>query len=150
MWLIRQATADDAVRIRPIARAAFVKYAPRIGGRDPSPMSADFAAAIALGQVVVIEAAGSIGGYMIAGPQADAYFIDAVAVDPALQGQGLGRKLIEHAASEAKRHGLPALRLYTNVVMTENLSMYAHMGFVETHRVVEHGFHRVYLRRTLC
>jgi hypothetical protein len=44
---------------------------------------------------------------------------------------------------------LLALRLHTNVLMTENLSMYAHMGFVETHRSVEKGFHRVYLRRSL-
>jgi hypothetical protein len=33
--------------------------------------------------------------------------------------------------------------------MTENLSMYAHLGFVETHRAMEKGFHRVYLRLTL-
>jgi len=36
-----------------------------------------------------------------------------------------------------------------NEAMTENLSMYAHLGFVETHRAVEKGFHRVYLRLTL-
>jgi len=44
---------------------------------------------------------------------------------------------------------LPAIRLYTNAAVTENLSMYAHMGFVETHRAVEKGFNRVYLRWTL-
>jgi len=41
---------------------------------------------------------------------------------------------------------LAAIRLYTNAAMTENLSMYAHMGFVETHRAIEKGFNRVYLR----
>jgi hypothetical protein len=30
--------------------------------------------------------------------------------------------------------------------MTENLSMYAHMGFVETHRAMEKEFDRVYMR----
>jgi hypothetical protein len=49
----------------------------------------------------------------------------------------------------AKRRRLPALRLYTNAAMTENLSIYAHIGFVETHRAVEKGFNRVYLRWTL-
>jgi hypothetical protein len=58
----------------------------------------------------------------------------------------LGRCLIEHAVAEANRLRLPALRLYTNAQMTENLSMYAHIGFAETHRAVEKGFHRVYLR----
>ena len=148
MWRIRQATADDAVHVRLIARAAFLKYVPRMGC-EPMPMSADFAAAIALGRVVVIEASGSVGGCMIAWPETDAYFIDVVAVDPTRQGQGLGRQLFDHAASEAERCGLHELRLYTNAAMTENLSMYARMGFVETHRATEQGHHRVYLRRTL-
>jgi hypothetical protein len=48
------------------------------------------------------------------------------------------------------------LQLYTNATMTENLAMYARMGFVETHRVMETQFHietgfpRVYMRRTLA
>ena len=54
-----------------------------------------------------------------------------------------------HAVGEARRRRLPAIRLYTNAAMTENLSIYAHMGFVETHRAVEKGFNRVYLRWTL-
>ena len=33
--------------------------------------------------------------------------------------------------------------------MTENLAMYAHLGFVETHRAVENGYHRVHLRCSL-
>ena len=56
---------------------------------------------------------------------------------------------MDHAIGEAKRRRLPAIRLYTNAAMTENLSIYAHMGFVETHRAVEKGFNRVYLRWTL-
>jgi hypothetical protein len=45
---------------------------------------------------------------------------------------------------------LPAIRLYTNAAMTENLFMYAHMGFIETHRAVEKGFGRIYMRWTLA
>ena len=86
---------------------------------------------------------------MIAWPEADAYFIDHIAVDPQCQGEGVGRRLIEHAAAQAGRLGLSVVRLHTNVMMTENLSMYAHIGFVETHRAVENGFQRVYLRWSL-
>jgi hypothetical protein len=39
--------------------------------------------------------------------------------------------------------------LYANAAMTENLSMYAHIGFIETHRALENGFNRVYLRLNL-
>jgi hypothetical protein len=30
--------------------------------------------------------------------------------------------------------------------MTENLAIYRRIGFVETHRAVENGFNRVYMR----
>ena len=109
-------------------------------------MRADFAAEIAADHVVVIETAGAVDGYMIAWSEPDAYFIDNIAVDPARQGQGLGRQLIDHAADEGSRRHLPSMRLYTNAAMTENLSIYARIGFVETHRALEDGFHRVYMR----
>jgi ribosomal protein S18 acetylase RimI-like enzyme len=142
---IRDAGAADAGRIGEIARAAYLKYVPRIG-REPAPMRADFVAEIAAGRVVVVEADDTIVGYMIAWPQADAYFIDSIAVDPAAQGRGLGRQLMDHAERAARRHGLSAIRLYTNAAMTENLSLYRHLGFVETHRAVEQGFSRVFMR----
>src|SRR5215475_860612 len=44
--LIRKATAEDTARIGTITRAAYAKYVPRIG-REPPPMVADFAAAVA-------------------------------------------------------------------------------------------------------
>jgi hypothetical protein len=50
---------------------------------------------------------------------------------------------------EARRLGLSALSLYTNAAMSENLAVYAHLGFVETHRVVERGYNRVYMRLSL-
>jgi ribosomal protein S18 acetylase RimI-like enzyme len=146
---IRNARRTDAQRIGEIAREAYEKYVPRIG-RSPAPMTADFAAEIAAGRVVVIEAEDAVAGYMIAWPEADAYFIDNIAVDPAWQGRGLGRRLMEHGAHEARRHARDAVRLYTNAAMTENLALYARMGFVETHRAVEQGFRRVFMRRALA
>jgi ribosomal protein S18 acetylase RimI-like enzyme len=94
--LIRTARAEDAARIGAIARAAYVKYVPRIG-REPAPMVADFAAEVAAGHVVVIGTAGALDGYLIGWPETDAHFIDNIAVDPAQQGKGLGRQLIAHA-----------------------------------------------------
>jgi hypothetical protein len=66
--LIRVATIDDAARIGGIARAAYIKYVPRIG-REPAPMVADFDAEIAAQRVVVVEVAGEVDGYMIAWPE---------------------------------------------------------------------------------
>src|SRR5882757_9901731 len=95
-------------------------------------------------RIATIDDAARIGGLA-----RDAYFIDNIAVDPRCQAHGLGRCLIEYAVAEANRLRLPALRLYTNEMMTENLSMYAHIGFVETHRADEKSFHRVYMRWSL-
>jgi ribosomal protein S18 acetylase RimI-like enzyme len=142
---MRAAIAADTDTIGAIARAAYSKYVARIG-QAPAPMFADFAAYIARDAVVLIESDGKVCGFMIAWPETNAYFIDNIAVDPAAQGRGLGRRLIEHAVSEARRLGLQALSLYTNVAMTENLAMYRRIGFVETHRAVENGFNRVYMR----
>ena len=125
------------------------QYVSRIG-HEPAPMAADYAAEVAAQTTVVIEVAGKVEGYMVAWPEVDAYFIDNIGVDPSRQGAGLGRRLFEYAVAETARLSLPALRLYTNVAMVENLSMYAHLGFIETHRVREKGFHRVYLRRSLA
>ena len=143
---IRPAAAADAAPVRAIAHAAYAKYIARIG-REPAPMGADYEAEIAAGHVVVIETAEKLCGYLVAWPDADAWFIDNIGVDPAHQGEGLGRYLMDHAMAVARRRRLPALKLYTHVLMTENLAMYAHLGFVETHRAVEKGYDRVYLRR---
>jgi hypothetical protein len=63
---------------------------------------------------------------------------------------------MEYAVDEAKRLNLSAIELCTNSTMTENLAIYARMGFVETHRVletqfnIETGFPRVYMCRTVA
>ena len=145
MTVLRGAVPGDAARLREIARAAYGKYVPRIG-REPMPMGADYAAEIAAGRVMVVEAQREVAGYMVAWAQPDAYYIDNIAVDPARQGLGLGRKLIDGAVQAARRHGLGAIRLYTNAAMHENLALYARIGFVETGRATEDGFDRVFMR----
>ena len=142
---LRAAVPGDVARLREIARAAYAKYVPRIG-REPMPMSADFAAEIAAGRVIVIDVDGAVAGYMVSWAEPDAYYIDNIAVDPARQGFGLGRKLIDGAVQAARRHGLGAIRLYTNAAMGENLALYARIGFVETRRATEDGFDRVFMR----
>ena len=142
--IIRPARASDATKLEAIARAAYVKYVARLG-REPVPISADYPAAIRAGHAIVIERGNDIAGYLIGWPEPDVYFIDNVAVDPAHQGHGLGRALLQDAAAQAQTLKIPALRLYTNAAMTENLSLYAHLGFVETHRAVEDGYDRVYM-----
>jgi GNAT superfamily N-acetyltransferase len=75
--------------------------------------------------------------------------LDNVAVYPAAQGKGYGRNLIAFAEQEARRRGRVALRLHTNVIMTENIALYECLGFRKAERVSEHGFERQYMVKQL-
>ena len=53
------------------------------------------------------------------------------------------------AGAEAHRQGFPFIWLYTHEKMTENRAWYARLGYVEFDRRTEHGFSRVFLRKSL-
>ena len=54
-----------------------------------------------------------------------------------------------YAEDLARRRGYPAVTLFTNVKMHENIGLYAKLGFVETGRRTEAGYERVYFRKEL-
>ncbi len=72
-----------------------------------------------------------------------------MAVSPAAQGKGYGRTLVAFAEQEARRRGYAQLRLYTNIHMTENITLYERLGFRQTGQAREKGFERVYMEKTL-
>ncbi len=63
----------------------------------------------------------------------DHLLIWSVAVDPASQGRGFGRQLLNFAEQEAHRLGFNDIRLYTNEKFTENIRLYQAIGYVITH-----------------
>jgi ribosomal protein S18 acetylase RimI-like enzyme len=79
----------------------------------------------------------------------ESFLLQNVAVAPAAQGQGYGRRLITFAEDEAKRRGYDELRLYTNVLMGENIALYQHLGFREIGRIHEQGFDRVSMAKSV-
>ena len=143
--MIRRATAMDEARIRSVARAAYTRYVSAMG-REPAPMVADFGAQIAAGQVWVTDGG---EGFVVCYTKGDAMLLENVAVHPDAAGRGLGRALIAFCEAEAARRGLGAVILYTNAKMTENLSIYPRLGYVQTDRRMEDGFDRVYFRKAL-
>ncbi len=146
--VLRPAVAADVPAIAACARAAYEKYLPRMD-REPAPMIADFAAHVRAGEVHVLTEGDDLLGYMVAMPRADCFFVDNVALFPAHQGRGLGRLLMDFAADSARRLDLPEVRLYTNVAMTENVAFYERLGFVETGRIREDGFDRIYMAKRI-
>ena len=110
-------------------------------------MLADYAALIDAGELQVLEEAGSPVALIVLRPDAEAIFVENIAVDPQAQGKGHGRALLAFAEDEARRLGLTAIRLYTNAAMTENLAYYPRLGFRETDRREEDGYNRVFFEK---
>jgi GNAT superfamily N-acetyltransferase len=145
---VRPAHADEADSIRALVRAAYAMYVPRMG-REPAPMSDDYATQIAAGTVWVAVDDGELVGVIVLEDRPEALQVANVAVRPESQGRGVGRALLSFADDEARRRGYDAVILYTNVHMTENVERYPKLGYVEVGRGREHGFDRVFFRKDL-
>lgn len=146
--MIRPALWHEAQTLQDVVHAAYAHYVPRIG-KPPGPMLDDYGKRIARGEAWVLEDARAIVGVLILAETADGFLLDNIAVLPRCQGKGYGRRLLEFAEVEAGRRGHDSIRLYTHVLMTENISLYERIGYVETHQVGEKGFHRVYMEKRL-
>ena len=72
-----------------------------------------------------------------------------LAVIPARQGLGLGRRLLAFAEAEALRRGYREIRLYTHQTMVENQRLYTSIGYEETGCGTEAGYDRVFMRKQL-
>ncbi|MFC0410621.1 GNAT family N-acetyltransferase [Roseomonas elaeocarpi] len=145
----RLATPDDLPAIGAIIRDAYTPFIRRIG-REPGPMSDDYALLVSRGRVHVLEQGGAVQGLVVLIPEAEAMLLDNLAVAPAAQGSGLGRRLLDFAEQRAREAGHRAIRLYTNEAMTENIALYARRGYAETHRAEEKGLKRVFMRKPLA
>lgn len=129
-------------------RAAYAPWVARIG-REPGPMGDDYGALIRAGRVHVVEHGGVVQGVLVLIPEDGAMLLDNVAVAPAAQGLGLGRRLLAFAEQAARQAGCRCVRLYTNEAMAENVGLYSRLGYAETHRGEERGFRRVYMVKPL-
>jgi GNAT superfamily N-acetyltransferase len=145
---LRRATPADVDAIHAIVHAAYVGYTPLIG-RTPMPMLIDYAVAVREHDVWVLDAGGPLAGLIELVPRPDHLWIEDVAIHPAWQGRGLGRRLLRHAEAEARSRGLQELGLLTNERYLDNLAMYERYGYRETHREPHLGTDLVHFRKTL-
>jgi ribosomal protein S18 acetylase RimI-like enzyme len=145
---LRPATAQDAAALAGVVRAAYGHYVERLG-RPPRPMDDDYESVVRSQRVTVAERAGEIAGLIVLASDDEGFLVDNVAVDPSHQGSGVGRALLEHAESEARRAGHDSIYLYTHERMTENLALYERIGYVEYDRRLHGDALLVYLRKPL-
>jgi GNAT superfamily N-acetyltransferase len=98
-------------------------------------MQDDYAQRINEGQVWVLEEHDDLLGIVMLKDSLDALLLPNIAVSPAAQGQGNGRRLVAFAEAEARRRGYGELRLFVNALLIENIALYQHLGFAEVTRI---------------
>ena len=139
VWELRRAVASDAPAIRALTREAYAKWVPLIG-REPKPMTADYAEAVRHHRIDLLHLDGVLAALIETIAEADHLLIENVAVSPAFQGRGLGRKLMAHAEELAASAGHGETRLYTNNLFTQNIELYRKLGYrVDREEVLEIG-----------
>ena len=99
--------------------------------------------------VRVLEDSRGLAGILVVLPRAGYLLLDNIAVVPERQGEGIGRRLLAAAESEALQRGFNELRLSTNAAMQENLVMYAKLGWEDYGRAKQAGYQRVFFRKRL-
>jgi len=131
---LRRATAADADKLTALARAAYARHVPIIG-REPMPMAADWARLLSEQEIWILDdPAGEAVASLSLDVQADHVMIWSVAVAPAQQRRGLGRRLMVFAETRARELQRPELRLFTNARMAGNVALYRRLGYSETRR----------------
>ncbi len=112
-------------------------------------MTDNYADVVRTHQVTVAERGPEVVGMVVLGVTPGGFVVDNVAVDPSHQRMGVGRLLLEHAEAEARRAGFDSIYLYTHERMTENLALYARIGYVEYDRRLHGDACLVHMRKQL-
>lgn len=145
---IRVGTPDDLAAIQSCIHEAYQAYVP-ILGKPPAAMVTDFLPLILVGHVHVLELDGEVIGTVTLKPDHACLEISTVAVLPRLQNRGWGRRLMDYAENYARELGLSEARLYTNEKLDHLVRYYQKLGFIETTRMQDGGYQRVFMRKPL-
>lgn len=145
---MRTATPADAAAIRDLTRAAYATWVPLIG-REPLPMRADYEAAVRAHRIDLLLVDGRLVALVEMVDEGGHLLIENLAVDPAMQGRGYGRRLLAHAEQVARALGRAEMRLYTNKAFAANVALYLRHGYVvEREEPFLEGF-TVHMRKAL-
>ncbi len=136
---LRLADYGDVSVVTALTRAAYAKWVPVIG-REPLPMRADYAEAIRSHRIDLLTVGDEVAALVETMQRAGDVLIVNVAVAPAFQKRGYGRRMIAHAEGLATAANLPLVRLYTNSRFDANLRLYGSLGYeVEREEIFDWG-----------
>ena len=145
---IRRAQGGDRLDIATLIHDAYCSYIERIG-KPPAPMLENYQEVIEMDYVYVAEKQDSIFGLIVLKIVNSIFLLDNIAVHRDHQNKGIGKILLETAENKALELGFKTITLYTHEKMTENISLYTHIGYREIRRVRENGYDRVYMSKNL-
>jgi GNAT superfamily N-acetyltransferase len=131
-WGIRRANLEDANGIRDCMLAAYSAYADRMEGQSLPPIETDYLVELEQFPAWVAESSGKVIAGLVMDFDPDYATLSNIAVHPQYQGHGLGRALIEFAEERAREKNHSLLRLATHQLLTENILMYEHLGWIKT------------------
>jgi N-acetylglutamate synthase-like GNAT family acetyltransferase len=143
---LRVATLSDLESIDELVAAAFQRHVTNMGF-PPVQLLRDTSDQIEAGEIWVY--GDPITGVMSVSEVGDSLVIENMAVHPAVQGTGIGRRLIEHAEQMATDWRLRRVVLVRNAPMVTHRDFYAHVGYVEADRRTGHGSRQVFMEKSL-
>ncbi len=147
-FVLRLADASDAAAVTAVVRAAYAKWAPVLG-REPLPMRADYERNIQDHRIELLIRNGVVGAVLETIDWPDHVWIENIAVSPELQGNGLGRHLLDHAEGLATKLGLSDVRLLTHAAFEANIALYVGVGYVIDRMEPFMGGRTVYMSKRL-
>lgn len=141
---------SDAGEVLTVQRAAFVSEAAIYGSVDMPPLTqtlSELEAELRSESGFTARVAGRLVGAIRFVERDDLLLIGRIAIAPDMQGEGIGRTLLEAAE---KSSSADVAELFTGSLSEANLRLYESCGYVEHERVPDgDGTAQVFLRKKL-
>lgn len=141
--VLRTASAIDAPAIAATIAAAFTQYRGRLVPESSAFRETPQAIVDQLANgshAIVAERNGTMMGCVMTDVlEGDLYF-GRLAVLPAARGLGLAKRLIAAVEDEARRRGLPGVRLGVRIALPDNQRLFQSLGYREISREAHPGF----------
>ncbi len=147
--VIRPAVATDVPAVAGIVHDAFAGFIPLIG-QAPAPMLDDYRASVAQGAVWVLTEDDTIAGIAVLKFVDDHLLANPIAIAPARQRKGHGRRLLAFVEEEARRRGYGEIRLHVHMGMSRSIAFCKAQGYAECGQHERDGYVRVCLCKPLA
>lgn len=141
--VLRPATSADARVLAATIAAGFAQYRGRLVPESGAFRETADGIAAELGKgagAILAERNGTVVGCVMTRTMDGDLYFGRLSVLPAARGIGVARRLIDAVEAEARRRGLPGVRLGVRIALPDNQRLFAAMGYRETGREAHPGF----------